>query len=58
MKICFTFVPTVLATLPIRTASQGGSFAFIALQRNYYRAFQLGTVPNCKASFVYENEVQ
>ncbi|NII82085.1 type III secretory pathway component EscU [Pedobacter sp. SG908] len=24
-----TFVSTVLATLPIRTASQGGSFAFI-----------------------------
>ena len=26
-----TFVLTVLATLPIRTASQGESFAFIAL---------------------------
>ena len=26
------FVPTVLATLPIRTASQGESFAFIPLR--------------------------
>lgn len=27
----FTFAPTVHTTLPIRTASQGVSFAFIAL---------------------------
>ncbi len=27
-KKVYTFVPTVLATLPIRTASQGESFAF------------------------------
>jgi hypothetical protein len=29
MIFCITFASTVLATLPIRTASQGGSFAFI-----------------------------
>ena len=26
---CYTFAPTVLTTLPVRTASQGESFAFI-----------------------------
>ena len=31
IKNYITFVPTVLATLPIRTASQGESFAFNGL---------------------------
>jgi hypothetical protein len=34
-KKSITFVLTVLATLPIRTASQGGSFAFIAFPLKY-----------------------
>lgn len=30
--LCITFVPTVHTTLPIRTASQGVSFAFITFR--------------------------
>lgn len=36
-----TFVLTVLATLPIRTASQGGSFAFIAFSLKHTNLLKL-----------------
>jgi hypothetical protein len=34
LKKSITFVATVLATLPLRTASQGGSFAFYTFLNN------------------------
>jgi hypothetical protein len=37
-KLIHTFVPTVLATLSIRTASQGESFAFYNF---YFKKFSL-----------------
>ncbi len=36
IRKCGKFAVTVLATLPIRTASQGGSFAFIAFPQILY----------------------
>jgi len=33
---CITFAPTVHTTLPIRTASQGVSFAFMTFQNTRY----------------------